>query len=180
MNSIKILTNTIATLFLLFSTIGLYGQMDTTERHKSDFWKHVQFGGGFGLGIGSGFTDVTLAPSGIYNLNRYVSIGAGLQGSLISQKDLYSSAIYGVNVLTLFNPAEEVQISLEVEQVRVNNTFRNTTKGTLKDNFWNTGLFVGAGYRMENVTIGMRYNLLFNKDKNVYSDALMPFIRIYF
>jgi long-subunit fatty acid transport protein len=154
--------------------------MDTTERHKSDFWKHVQFGGGFGLGIGSGFTDVTLAPSGIYNLNRYVSIGAGLQGSLISQKDLYSSAIYGINVLTLFNPAEEVQISLEVEQVRVNNTFRNTTKGTLKDNFWNTGLFVGAGYRMENVTIGMRYNLLFNKDKNVYSDALMPFIRIYF
>ena len=71
-------------------------------------------------------------------------------------------------------------MSLEVEQVRVNNTFRNPTKGTLKDNFWNTGLFIGAGYRMENVTVGMRYNLLFNKDKNVYSDALMPFIRVYF
>ena len=140
----------------------------------------MQFGGGFGISIGSGFTDVTLAPSGIYNFNDYISIGAGLQGSIVSQKDYYSSGIYGVSVLTLFNPVEEIQISLEVEQVRVNNTFRNPTTGTIKENFWNTGLFVGAGYRMENVTVGMRYNLLFNKDKNVYSDALMPFIRVYF
>ncbi len=158
----------------------LYAQTNTSTRSKSDFWQHVQFGGGFGLSVGSGFTDVTVAPSGIYNLNRFISLGAGLQGSIVSQKDLYSSAFYGVNVLTLFNPAEEVQISLEVEQVRVNNTYRNPTKGTLKDNFWNTGLFVGAGYRMENVTVGMRYNLLFKQDKNVYSDALMPFIRVYF
>ncbi len=179
-NSVKILTKTLTLLFFIGTTIGLYGQIGPTAHPKSDFWKHVQFGGGFGINIGSGFTDVTLAPSGIYNLNHYVSIGAGLQGSIVSQKDYYSSGIYGVNVLTLFNPVEEIQISLEVEQVRVNNTFRNPTMGTIKENFWNTGLFIGAGYRMENVTVGMRYNLLYNKDKNVYSDALMPFIRVYF
>ena len=179
-NSVKILTKTLTILFFIGTSIGIYGQTDAPVPSKSDFWKHVQFGGGFGVSIGSGFTDVTVAPNAIYNLNHYVSIGAGVQGSIVSQKDFYSSAIYGLSVITLLNPVEEVQISLEVEQVRVNNTFRNPTTGTLKENFWNTGLFVGAGYRMENVTVGMRYNLLYNKDKNVYSDALMPFIRVYF
>ena len=179
-NYVKILTKTLTILFFIGTSIGIYGQTDAPAHPKSDFWKHVQFGGGFGLSIGSGFTDVTVAPSAIYNLNHYVSIGAGLQGSIVSQKDFYNSAIYGVNVLTLFNPVEEIQLSLEVEQVRVNNTFQMVGGTNKKDNFWNTGFFVGAGYRMENVTVGMRYNLLFNKDKNVYSDALMPFIRVYF
>ena len=179
-NSVKILTKTLTILFFIGTSIGSYGQTDAPVPPKSDFWKHVQFGGGFDVSVGSGFTDITVAPSAIYNLNNYVSIGAGIQGSIVSQKDFYSSAIYGLSVITLLNPVEEVQISLEVEQVRVNNTFRNPTTGTLKENFWNTGLFVGAGYRMENVTVGMRYNLLYNKDKNVYSDALMPFIRVYF
>ena len=179
-DSVKILTKTLLVLFFLINSVGIYGQTDNPAKPKSDFWKHIQFGGGFGISVGSGFTDVTVAPSAIYKLNHYISIGAGLQGSIVSQKDFYNSGIYGVNVISLFNPMEEIQLSLEVEQVRVNNTFRNPTKGTLKDNFWNTGLFVGGGYRMENVTVGMRYNLLYNKDKNVYSDALMPFIRVYF
>ena len=165
-------------IFGIFSKI--YGQTDLAVKQKSNFWKQVQFGGGFGLNIGTGFADVTLAPNAIYNLNQYLALGAGLQGSIVSQKDYYSSAIYGVNTIVLINPVEEVQLSIELEQVRVNNTFRNPTTGTVKDNFWNTGLFVGGGYRMENVTMGMRYNLLFNKDKNVYADAMMPFIRVYF
>lgn len=179
-NSVKILTKTLPFLFFILTNIGIYGQSDVPAHPKSDFWKHVQFGGGFGLAIGSDYTDVTLAPSAIYNFNDYISIGTGLQGSIVSQKKYYNSSIYGVSIFTLFNPVEEIQLSLEVEQVRVNNTFRNTTTGTLKDNFWNTGLFVGAGYRMENVTVGIRYNLLFDNNKSVYSEALMPFIRVYF
>jgi hypothetical protein len=178
--SVKIVIKTflLVLVFGIFSKI--YGQTDLAVKQKSNFWKQVQYGGGFGLNIGTGFTDITLAPNAIYNLNQYLALGAGLQGSIVSQKDYYSSAIYGVNTIVLINPVEEVQLSIELEQVRVNYTFRNPTTGTLKDNFWNTGLFVGGGYRMENVTMGMRYNLLFNKDKNVYADAMMPFIRVYF
>ena len=180
MNTIKNLTEVVLLLFFIGLSFGVNGQQVSQKQQKIDFWNHVQFGGGLGLSIGSGFTDVTIAPSAIYNFNKIVSLGAGLQGSLVSQKDYYSSGIYGANVIALFNPIEQTQISLELEQVRVNNTYRNPTTGTLKDNFWNTGLFVGAGYRMDNVTVGARYNLLFNKDKNVYSDALMPFVRVYF
>jgi len=39
---------------------------------------------------------------------------------------------------------------------------------------------LGAGYRTGNVTMGVRYNVLQDDSKNVYSDALMPFVRFYF
>lgn len=166
-------------IVLLFPVL-LFAQNPVTSSQKSDFWRHVQFGGGFGLNIGSGYTDVTLAPGAIYNFNDYFALGAGLQGSYVSSKHYYSSAIYGGSILALFNPVEEIQLSLEVEEVRVNNTYEEVGAPKLKDNFWNTGLFVGGGYRAENVTIGARYNLLYDKDKSVYSEAFMPFIRVYF
>lgn len=178
-NPLKNLTKTVSILFFIGLSFGVFGQQDIRKQSKSEFWDHVQFGGGFGLNIGTGFTDVTVAPSAIYNFNKYVAAGAGLQGSIVSQKGVYNSTMYGVDLIALFQPIQEIQLSVELEQMRVNNTFRNPT-GTLKDNFWNTSLFIGAGYRMDNVTVGMRYNLLYNKDKNVYSDAMMPFIRVYF
>jgi hypothetical protein len=35
---------------------------------------------------------------------------------------------------------------------------------TNSQNYWNTGLFVGAGYRSGNATIGARYNVLTDKN----------------
>ena len=168
-------------IFLSFSSLTL-AQLRTSAppSSKSYFWKNVQFGGGFGLSLGTGFTDVTLAPNAIYNFNKYLSLGAGLQGSYVSLKDNYSSAIYGASLITLFNPIEVVQLSIELEEVRVNQTINQNTDHKIKNNFWNTGLFLGAGYRVENVTIGARYNVLYNKNDFVYSEAFMPFVRIYF
>jgi hypothetical protein len=48
--------------------------------------ENVQFGGGIGLGFGSGFTDISVAPSAIYNFNEYV-FGAGLQYKYLKQRD---------------------------------------------------------------------------------------------
>jgi hypothetical protein len=141
------------------------------------FWKDVQFGGGLGLGIGSGYTNITVAPSGIYNFNNYVSLGLGLQYSYLKQKDFFSSSMYGGSVIGLFNPIEEIQLSVEVEELKVRQKFDASTPVS---DFWNTGLFLGAGYRVENVTIGARYNVLFEEDKGVYGEAFMPFVRVYF
>ena len=147
---------------------------------KNYFWEKVQFGGAFGFSVGSGFTEITLAPNAIYNLNQYISLGAGLQGSYISSNtDGYKSTIYGGSLIALFNPIVQVQLSAELEQVRVNRTL-NLFSDNLKDNFWNTAMFLGAGYRVENVTIGVRYNVLFNRNDFVYNEAFMPFVRVYF
>lgn len=171
-----------ALLFLMLTfSATLFGQTPAeTPESKSIFWSKVQFGGGVGLSIGSGFTDITLAPSAIYNLNKYVALGAGLQGSYVSSRNNFNSTMYGGSLISLFNPINAIQLSLELEQVRVNNIYNVTGASNFKDNFWNTGLFIGGGYRAGNAIIGVRYNVLFNRDKNVYNEAFMPFIRAYF
>jgi hypothetical protein len=169
------------TLFLLaFNLFGIAQNQDPDLDSRNKFWKNVQFGGGFGLNIGSGFTDVTLAPSAIYNVNQYFATGVGLQGTYVSTTNVFQSTIYGVSLIQLFNPVDMIQVSAELEQVRVNMVYSGSTSNNIKENFWNTALFVGLGYRQQNLTIGVRYNVLFNKQDRVYSEALMPFVRIFF
>lgn len=175
--NIKKLTK--STLLLLTILTFSLSFSQENEDFSGDFWSHIQYGGGLGLSIGGGYTDITVAPSAVYNFNKYVGLGLGLQGSYNKVKNNYSSLLYGGSVVGLFNPIDEIQLSLEVEEVRVNTTF-DAIPEDIKRNFWNTGLFVGAGYRTQNVTIGARYNLLYDKEKSVYGDALMPFVRVYF
>lgn len=161
---------------LLFFNIG-FSQETTPQNPENSFWKNVQFGGGLGLGFGSGYTDITIAPTAIYNFNEYFSLGTGVQYSYLRQKGFFKSNNYGGSIIGLFNPIPEAQLSVELEQLRVNLTYEDID---VNENFWNTALFLGAGYRMENVTIGARYNVLFDKDKNVYGEAFMPFVRVFF
>ncbi len=161
--------------FLLISNVML--AQTTTPKPECEFWKKVQFGGGLGLGFGSDFTNISIAPNAIYKVNDYVGIGLGVQYSYLKQKNFYSSNMYGASLITLINPVEQIQLSIELEQLRVNVAYKNPD---FAKDFWNTGLFLGAGYRMGNVTVGARYNVLFDKDKGVYGDAFMPFVRILF
>jgi hypothetical protein len=171
----KIILNLV---FLLIST-SVFSQLQTQNTDKSDFWKNVRFGGGLGIGIGNNFTNITVAPSAIYDVDKTFSIGLGLQGSYVKQKEIYNSYIYGASLITLVNPIHEIQLSAELEQLRVNLTNETFTPNT-KDNFWNTAMFLGAGYRAQNVTIGIRYNVLYKDSDMVYTQAWMPFVRVYF
>lgn len=172
-------------LFCMLITSSLNGYSQDSTRvsrplpMRSDFWERVHFGVGLGLSAGGGFTNVSLVPSAIYDLNNYVSLGFGIQGTYIKQKGFYSSYLYGVNGIALFNPLEQLQISAELEELRVNNTYDVRTDFD-NENFWNTALFIGAGFRSESVTIGVRYNVLYKESDNVYSQAWMPFVRVYF
>jgi hypothetical protein len=167
-------------LAILFS-IPFFSQTPENQLKSSqDFWKNVQFGGGFGLNISSQFTEINLAPGAIYRLNPKVAAGMGLQGSYVSSQGNFSSAIYGLSLLSLINPIEEFQISIELEQLRVNRNIVMIDGPNKANNFWNTGLFLGGGYGSENLVVGIRYNLLYRESDYVYSSAMMPFIRVYF
>lgn len=175
----------ITILFLLFlANSGICQSVSAQENplpkaKTDDFWEHVQFGGGFGVAFGNDFTDITIAPSAIYNFNEYFALGTGLQYSRLKQKNFYSSNVVGGSLIALFNPIEEIQLSLELEEVYVDTEY-DDLYDNVKRNFWNTGLYIGGGYRADNVTIGARFNLLFDKDKDLYGDAFMPFVRVYF
>jgi len=72
---------------------------------------------------------------------------------------------------------EQIQLSAELEQLRVNQEFSEIDYSR---NFWNTALYFGLGYHSDNVTVGIRYNVLYDEKDLVYSEAFMPFVRIYF
>ena len=147
-------------------------------KQKSEFWKKVEFGGGLGLGFANGATNISVSPSAIYNFNPKVALGVGVQYSYIRQRDFYTSHLYGGSIIALVNPIQEIQLSAELEELKVNTDFDNSSFAS--DNFWNTALFLGAGYRTNNATIGVRYNVLHNDNNNIYTTAFMPFVRVYF
>lgn len=164
-----------ASLFTLFATAFA----PANAQEDNDFWSRVRFGGSIGAAFGTGYTDVMIAPGALYEINEYVGVGVGLQGSYVKQRNYFSSWLYGGSVITVVNPLPQVQLSAELEQLRVNLDV-DESQGNFDRNFWNTALFLGIGYRTNNVTVGLRYNVLFKERELVYNDALMPFVRVYF
>uniref|UniRef100_UPI0040490BBD alpha-ketoglutarate decarboxylase n=1 Tax=Gelidibacter sp. TaxID=2018083 RepID=UPI0040490BBD len=163
----------ISLIMLFFITIA------TAQTTDDSFWKHVRFGGGIGLSFGDGFFSGTLAPSAIYEFNEQFALGVGLNGTYNSLKNNYKSTIFGGSVIGLFNPIQELQVSAEFEQLNVSRKWEDNL-GIEDQNYWYPALFVGLGYRNQNFTVGIRYDLLYDKNKSIYADALMPFVRFYF
>ncbi len=159
---------------------GLSYSQESSKKEKSEFWKHVRFGGGVGLNFGDGYFGGTLAPSGIYQFDNNFALGVGLSASYYKRKNLYKSTIFGGSVIGLFNPIREIQLSSEFEQLHVNRDFDQNFVGNQDTNYWYPALFLGAGYRTGNFTIGIRYDVLYDEDKSIYANPWMPFMRVYF
>ena len=166
-------------LVLLFLSLfnPILAQVPTyTTKQPSDFWKNVQFGGGLGLNFSSGYTDVFLVPSAIYNFNPIVALGGGLNLNYVASNNYFSSFVYGISTIVLINPIPEIQFSLGLNESRVNyqeEGFRNYS-----EDYWDTSLILGAGYRTGNVTIGIGYNVLQNDRYD--TEPFVPFVRAYF
>ncbi len=169
-------------MFLFLLTCHLsYAQFPSEQpKEKSEFWKRVHFGGGIGMSFGRNITNLSLDPGAIYDFNRYFSGGVAIQGSYLKVKNQYDSWIYGGSLLGLYNPFKWIQFSAELEQLRVNTEYQLDNNLTFDDDFWNTALFLGAGYRTGYMTIGVRYNVLFNEKQRMYPDSIIPFVRVYF
>lgn len=165
-------------MVLLFSNVG-FGQIGVQAQTENNFWDHVRFGGGLGISFGDGYFSGTISPSAIYDFNRYFSMGPALQFSYQSG-EYFTSTLYGASLITLFNPIPEIQLSAELEQLRVHQNIEQEGMDIDYEHFWNTALFTGVGYRNGNVTIGVRYNVLFKDDEDVYTTAWSPFVRFYF
>ena len=144
----------------------------------SDFWNHVRFGGGIGLSFGNGFFSGTLAPSGIYQFNSKFSAGVGLNATYNEQDNFYKSTVFGASVIGLFSPIRELQLSAEFEQLNVSRKFDDPI--FIDENFWYPALFMGLGYGSGNVTFGFRYDVLYDRQKSIYADPWVPFVRVFF
>ena len=156
-------------IFSVFFTSLSFCQGNLTK-NKSDF----------GLSTGDGFFSATLAPNAIYQFNSKYGLGVGLNGTYNRQKNVYKSTIFGGSVIGIYNPINEIQLSTEFEALNVNRKFEGNFSNNLDDNYWYPALFVGAGYRTNNITFGIRYDVLYDDNKSIYANSWMPFVRVLF
>ena len=165
---------------LLIILVTLNSTPTQAQSNNGDFWSHVRFGGGIGLGFGDGFFNGTLAPSAIYQFNESFALGLGLNVSYFKRENFHKSTIVGGNLIALVNPIDYLQLSAEFEQLNVNRDYDQNFVGNQDTNYWYPALFLGAGFRSGNFAFGIRYDVLYDEDKSIYGDAWMPFARFYF
>ena len=161
--------------FFLFSCISSFSQ---TQNQKSEFWNKVRFGGGIGLNFVNGGFNGSIAPSAIYQFNNKIALGTSLNFNY-SKFNNSKLLAYGGSVLSLYNPIQFLQASVELEQLRINRSF-DTSLMQLEDNYWSPALFLGLGYTSNNFTVGVRYDVLYNDQKSIYANAWLPFVRVFF
>lgn len=141
--------------------------------------KPLKFGCGFGLSFVGG-TNIGLSPHLIYSISDKFSLGAGLQGNYTSIKDLQKTFTFGGNALAQYNPIPRLSTLVEFVQLKVNTTTEAVT-GDIEEDYWDTALFVGAGLNVTNkISLGAKYNLLYDSDESVYTSPIIPFVNITF
>ena len=79
--------------------------------------------------------------------------------------------------MALYRPIDYIQISTEFENLKINQklNYNNAISE------WQTALYFGLEYVTGNIAMGLRYDVLYDKVKNITnSSALNPVFRIYF
>lgn len=180
----RLLKNYIPVFCLILYSAILFSQETNVETR---FWDNVSIGGGIGLNVGNGIFSASISPSAVYNFNQYISAGPGLHFSYQDGRD-FNSTLYGGSFIVLANPIPQIQLSADLEQLRYNingEDFIALSNGSFvnmpfEKSGWNTALFLGAGFRAGPAVLGLRYNVLFNDNDNIYTTAWAPFVRVFF
>lgn len=163
--------------FMACVAVAKQNKLNAQVQVSTSFFDDVRFGGSVGASFGSDYVSVNLAPKAIYDFNKYFSVGTGLLGAYA--KSNYSKAtVLGGSAIALFRPLNALQLSVEFQELHVSRKYENGNT-FLKDNYWYPSLFLGAGYSLGNVTVGLRYDVLYD-NRSVYANAWVPFISFYF
>ncbi|PZD78304.1 alpha-ketoglutarate decarboxylase [Mesonia sp. K7] len=162
---------------LMLTSFSINAQVKA-KKGSNHFWENVRFGGGLGLSIGDGFFSGSLLPSAIYDVNNFYSVGVGLNFTYASSNN-FDTFVYGGSVINIFRPTQGLQLSAEFEELRVDRAY-NANGISYQEDYWYPALFLGLGYDTGNVTVGVRYDVLYDEEKSIYGTPLMPFVRVYF
>lgn len=163
---------------LFLASNNLQSQSGLTPENDPDFFDSVRFGGSLGLSFSNNVFSALLAPKAVYDFNRYFSLGVGIAGSYTDGSN-FTAYTLGGSTIALFRPISMLQVSSEFEENYVNRSLE-LDGGNLTNSYWYPSLFLGLGYTTGPVTVGLKYDVLYNDRKSIYGNALMPFVSIYF
>lgn len=171
-------TSLFAFIIVILSAHSYTFAQSTLRTNESSFFDHVRFGGSLGASFSDNAFSAFLAPKAVYDFNNYASAGVGLAGSYTNADNFSAHSVSG-SLIGLFRPLQNIQLSSEFEENYVSRTWE-LEGANRKDSYWYPALFLGAGYTAGNVTVGIRYDVLYDQQKSIYGSALMPFISVYF
>jgi len=158
--------------FISVSLLSIHAQDS-----NNSFANRVHVGGGFNIGLGSGYSTIAISPSVIYDLTPVFS--AGINATYLYSKNKSANQetnVFGGGLIALINPMEGLQFSGEYERLKIKRSFLNISN----NDYWNDALYLGAAYRQGNISIGLRYDVMYDKVTSIYPSALSPIFRIYF
>lgn len=165
-------------LVILSCSSMAHSQIERDQQMNPRLTDNVRFGGSLGLTFSNNLFNAHLAPKAVYDFNRYFSAGIGVAGSY-TDASRYSAFTIGGSTIGLFRPIPVLQTSAELEQNYVSKNLE-WEGSNLKDSYWYPALFLGLGYTTGPVTVGLKYDVLYDDQKSIYGNALMPFVSIYF
>ena len=163
---------------IIFIHLNLAGQNSDLNQHH--FMDDVRFGGGINIGVGSSYSTFSISPSVLYDFSSEFSAGLSLTYVYVKNKSIVNSTtnIYGGSFLALFKAMNSLQFSAEYEQLKIDQAYAFLNENA---SLWQPALYIGAEYVTGNISMGLRYDVLFDKTTNViYSSALSPVFRVYF
>lgn len=162
--------------FLLVSIILCSLQKNYSQ--DENFWSHVRVGGNIGIGFSDNSFSAIVAPAAIYDFNHLFSAGLGLNLGYTDGQN-FTATNYGASIITLYNPFPGLQLSAEFEETGVSRSF-DLNGANFNEDYWYPALFIGVGYRVGFVSIGLRYDTLYDENTSIYTSAYAPFVRIFF
>ena len=167
--------NKILILFILLGALTVQAQTDSTRVDQpSKFGDNLRFGGGLGLSFGNDITVINVAPSAIYDFQNNFALGVGL-GYLYSKNRDFRSNVISPAVLAFYNPARELQLSAEFEQL-----FVSQSLGSESFSYNYPALYMGVAYRTGWASFGIRYDILFDERDSIFASPWSPIVRVYF
>jgi len=161
-------------LFLtVLISISTFNYAQKNQNTPVNFWDNVQFGGGINLNFSNQYTILGISPSAIYNFSDKFASGVSVSYLYVKNKNISDPlSVYGASVLARYQPVEEIQLSTEFEE---NFLKQGNISKTIP------ALYLGAGYNVSpNIAMGIRYDVLYDENNNIYPSAITPFIRVYF
>ncbi|WKK65786.1 alpha-ketoglutarate decarboxylase [Lutimonas zeaxanthinifaciens] len=160
-------------------------QTQTRTKKTYQYQPSWSFGGNIGLSFWNNGTDILIAPKAYYNVSPQFLAGFGLTYIYSSQEDdfaKYSQNSFGPSVMGAFRPVPFLQLSAEYEGLQTNgdSTIKFGDREKNSYSYWNNALYLGASFVSRNVSFGVRYDVLYDSTRSVYSSAWSPVIGFYF
>lgn len=165
------------TLLYFLGLLTCFGQQQNDSIKKHKLPEKLHLGGGLNFGISSYSTTIGISPVAMYEVSDKVGVGTGINYMYSKWRNQdVSYNVFGAGVFLQYFSIRQIQLLSEFEYNHIVENYSGD-----KDTYNVPAMYLGVGYAIGKYgAIGVKYDLLWDEHKSIYSDPLIPYFRIYF